>query len=108
MVNHTDYKNYHIMKALRDDELTAREIQDRYNAALTWGNKPITSKSVAATIESKLLGRYVEVCGTFNPWSRHSTSRGANVYRATVEGRVWVERYTSHWGYIGESEWCWW
>jgi hypothetical protein len=103
MVHYTDYRAYHIARALGDNELTANDIRGRYNAWLEDSdNRRLSTMGVSSIIANKLLGRYVEVCGVKRPAGKPSR-RGSNIYRLTVEGRVWLDRHAEHWGYTEES-----
>ena len=96
MVYPTDYKAYHIMKAIGPGEATASEIAERYNAGLKdSGNRPLNSNSVAQHIRTKLNPGYVTVLRREKPWRRSHNLRA--VYGLTQQGQRWVERWAHRW-----------
>jgi len=95
MVYPTDYKAYHIMKAIGPFGATASKVAERYNEGLGGGNKPVNSNSVAQLIRIKLIPSYVEVRRREKPWKHSHRTRA--VYGLTQQGLEWVERWAHRW-----------
>jgi hypothetical protein len=98
MLAPSNYKAYHIMKAIGDGEVTAHEIADKYNLWIEESrNKAATSAIIGKYIWGRLLGEYVEVCGERHPWGDRKGKRGVAVYRLTANGVRRVERFAYWW-----------
>ena len=97
MVTPQDYPAYHIMKAIGEEEATAQQIAERYNRWALRDRNPVTSvQQVALIIVKRLSPSYVVVSRREQPWAKQS-GRGRNIYRLTINGLRWVERYAYKW-----------